>query len=556
MAFKPKCTFYNQWRQANDRDFLWNFARSILERHLPNTSPIAKAIDDRDVNALLKYDVDYRLGLPAEYMIYLRQILALFQKNDDLSIGVDRSAVALETFNAAEGLCAQTNRRFQEYRRTPEKWGPENVYIARLSRKISSILGECPSLSELHLHFGPGANVGCNNNTTALFKLAANPTCSKEAQSALASLWDQIPYYAYFHKGACDVVPGKLSFVPKNAKTDRSIMVEPLMNSFVQLGFGTYMKRLLKRAGCNLYTQAKNRSYSRVGSLTGDYATIDLSSASDTLASQVVLDLLPFDWFDALSTWRTGTVKLPDGTLIELEKFSSMGNGFTFELETVIFYAVACLACIDAGVPTDIAVYGDDIIVPTAAAPFCLQGLNLLGFIPNKDKTYLDGEFRESCGADWYRGINIRPFYVRSRLTSARLTGLYNFLVREFPGLYHQDILASIVQAIPERDRLFGPAYISSDDGVLVPAGDGHLVDLDFEGTVHKRDQQWGGFTFRTFVKKARRVRFSTPAYDLYPSYSTYTDASRCRESDPYSVRGGEVGKVQRVYTLRTSPMN
>jgi hypothetical protein len=54
-------------------------------------------------------------------------------------------------------------------------------------------------------------------------------------------------------------------------------------------------------------------------------------------------------------------------------------------------------------------VFGDDIIVDWYAAPECIRVLNLLGFSVNEDKTYIEGQFREACGVEAYRGNEIQP---------------------------------------------------------------------------------------------------------------------------------------------------
>jgi len=95
---------------------------------------------------------------------------------------------------------------------------------------------------------------------------------------------------------------------------------------------------------------------------------------------------------------------------VNLQKFSSMGNGFTFELETLIFSHVASVAGgLTPGV--DCFVYGDDIIVPSEKADDVLSALRFCGFTPNRTKTFTSGPFRESCGGDFYGGVAVRPFY-------------------------------------------------------------------------------------------------------------------------------------------------
>jgi hypothetical protein len=100
---------------------------------------------------------------------------------------------------------------------------------------------------------------------------------------------------------------------------------------------------------------------------------------------------------------------------VRLEKFSSMGNGFTFELETIIF---ACLArsviTLSGGDPTLVKCYGDDLIVPATNYRDVLAALRMFGFEPNTKKTFGEGPFRESCGGDFWGGVPVRAHYLES----------------------------------------------------------------------------------------------------------------------------------------------
>jgi hypothetical protein len=129
---------------------------------------------------------------------------------------------------------------------------------------------------------------------------------------------------------------GKLEFVPKNAKTFRSTVTEPVLNGLTQLAIGDFLFDRLKRSGLDLRDQTRNQRLALEGSLTGALATLDLSSASDTISRELVYHLLPLEWAHFLGLSRTGHIKYR-GQRYTLEKFSSMGNGYTFPLESLIF---------------------------------------------------------------------------------------------------------------------------------------------------------------------------------------------------------------------------
>lgn len=96
------------------------------------------------------------------------------------------------------------------------------------------------------------------------------------------------------------------------------------------------------------------------------------------------------------------------GVEFEYEKFSSMGNGFTFELETVIFYALA-RAC--GGSKACTHVFGDDIITESEVVPLLREVLDFCGFVVNEEKSFSSGSFRESCGHDYFDGVFVRPVF-------------------------------------------------------------------------------------------------------------------------------------------------
>ena len=129
---------------------------------------------------------------------------------------------------------------------------------------------------------------------------------------------------------------------------------------------------------------------------------------------------LPEDWFEVLDALRSPMTHVRDDVVgkeawVRLEKFSSMGNGFTFELETLLFAAITEVTCdnADARLGSGIWVYGDDIIYPSVHASAVASALRWCGFIPNKTKSFSTGPFRESCGGDYFLARNVRSYYIK-----------------------------------------------------------------------------------------------------------------------------------------------
>jgi len=246
-----------------------------------------------------------------------------------------------------------------------------------------------------------------------------------------------------------NVVPGaKLFTVPKKSDIDRCACKEPDVNMFLQKGVGNHIRRRLKKQGINLNDQSINRKLAHQGSISNAVATLDLSSASDTITVSVVQALLPTDWFEYLNGIRSHTVEV-DGEIVRTEMFSSMGNGFTFELESLLFYVLMRTVAYFEGVPGVISVYGDDLIIPSGMYDSAVWILELFGFSINPDKSFHDGPFRESCGGHYYNGVDVTPFYLKrlpTRLTDVirvcnqfRLWAMADPVRRyAYPAIFHR----------------------------------------------------------------------------------------------------------------------
>jgi hypothetical protein len=223
-----------------------------------------------------------------------------------------------------------------------------------------------------------------------------------------------------------DVVLGsRLSFVPKTVEISRTICTEPLLNMLFQKGIASVLEELLvETSGISLSKQPDwNRSLARLGSVSGKFGTIDLSSASDSMSTSLVSEFFPKHVFDMLVMTRSPYAILPDGASLELHMISSMGNAFTFPLQTIFFTALVYGAYKALGYsflkPSrqssgNFAVFGDDIICLTQAYNLVVQLLSLCGFEVNVNKSFNSGLFRESCGHDYFRGRNIRGVYVKT----------------------------------------------------------------------------------------------------------------------------------------------
>lgn len=478
---------------------------------------VASCIAGDHILSLCDYAPAYS-ELSVSDAINLRQISAFFQKRRDVEVGIDKRRATIDRFIDSERLCLQTNYIF-ELKRRGEFFFPSRVesILHTAQRKIASILGTVPSLEEIKPRFGPGATTNVvKRKASARRKLGMVPACSEELLPLIRECLESVEGWCHSLYGdetedptyvPVEIHDGKLVFVPKSYKTHRSVVVEPCLNSMFQLGIGEYISGRLRRAGVDLHDQTLNQRLARVGSLTGALATLDLSNASDTIARELVYDLLPIDWAIFLSHFRTGHVTY-EGYRMTLSKFSSMGNGFTFPLESLIFYALA-YACTEEGVREhSVAVYGDDIIVPTEAASCLIEVLNAVGFVVNSEKSFTSGPFRESCGADYLKGFDIRPCYIKDSLACYDLFRLHNFYVRRG----ELELAAICLNHIDPCLRRYGP------DGY----GDGHLIGDNVGLVPHKRKHGWSGYVFETYTFRSRKDFEVLPGDRVYPSYCSY----------------------------------
>jgi hypothetical protein len=228
-------------------------------------------------------------------------------------------------------------------------------------------------------------------------------------------LQDELPLWLG-REGPLEMVtqPGNVLFtVPKKTDIDRVACKEPDLNMFIQKGIGNFIRRRLLRVGINLNEQANNRSLAHRGSVTDQLSTLDLSSASDSVTRELVFTMLPVNWFTLLDSVRS-PVTIIDGEEHPNEMFSSMGNGFTFELESLLFYAISEVTARLRNAPGVVSVYGDDIICPSEIAYELSSVLGWFGFQINTEKSCYSGPLRESCGGHYYSGIDITPFYIKA----------------------------------------------------------------------------------------------------------------------------------------------
>lgn len=225
--------------------------------------------------------------------------------------------------------------------------------------------------------------------------------------------------------------------VPKNEDTSRTICKEPSLNMFFQLGFGEQLCDILVEChNIDVSLQPdRNRELARIGSITQKFATIDLKSASNSIANKFVQWFLPRMSYDLLSKVRCDYTYV-NGEKIEMKMFSSMGNGFTFPLQTLIFATLVRATYQYLGIKPRVhkdrnySVFGDDIVCLSDTYHIISKVLTRCGFMINDSKSFHVGHFRESCGADYFKGHDIRGIYIKEIRSESHVYSAFNRLSR------------------------------------------------------------------------------------------------------------------------------
>lgn len=393
----------------------------------------------------------------------LKQIEAFFKKNEAFSDDESCTASAKNNFFNSEVKCRITNRRLDYYFAKRHRLDADlNKIVNRAESFISRVLGPIdPFVSDLprYIRVTSGATASRSRRESLPYlKVRKSYQCSVGAQPYLQSL---CRYFGYGDLRLRVSSINRVEVVPKNWKTHRTIACEPDGNLPFQLAFDQYAKMRLRRFGLDLSSQFENQELARIGSIDGSLATIDLSSASDTVAYNTVAWLFPKPWFDYLCAFRSSCFKGSFG-YGKYSKFSSMGNGTTFAIETLVFAAL----CHAVG-SKSFRVYGDDIVIETRLYPELMRALKFFGFVVNQDKSFATGPFRESCGKHWFNGVDVTPFYLRGNIKlKPDVCHIVNGLVKVGLPLGN---LWSLCRSLLERHRLpLVPYNDQSVSGVFI----------------------------------------------------------------------------------------
>jgi hypothetical protein len=219
--------------------------------------------------------------------------------------------------------------------------------------------------------------------------------------------------------------------VPKNSSTKRFIAAEDVYRQMICLGVFHILDPYLEHLGIKLHDQSVQRNLCYEASKTGEYATTDVSAASDGITHVNFADLFPTRFVALVSPYLPTSVEIQINgkkQTYDLVSRMTMGNAITFACECLIFWAADSVAYDEYELFTGEklkryhlsyatssilplpGVYGDDQIHHSCVSELVYEILDFIGFNVNRDKSYSGSHlYRESCGVEWYGELDITP---------------------------------------------------------------------------------------------------------------------------------------------------
>jgi len=455
----------------------------------------------------------------------LENLFKRYRFKDDVFTDSDLRSLSIEKF-------IETQVRIS----SPLIIKPHTFLVLREARKIiSSILGKY-NLDE-HLdqcRFGKRACVGTSYINSYLdCKLSKQLTGSKDHIA-----WfdrnvvqrDRILYRSLNTNlgpnpetwyRVCDTLT--MSLVPKSYKALRSVMPDTLIGSYYTNGLGKLIQKRLRKVGLDITKlQVKHRQLAQTSSRSRKLATADLSAASDSITLELLRRLLPAKWFAAITYGRINNIIIDKQTM-QMQSVITMGLGHTFPLQTLVFYALLqSIRKLVGSKQGRVSVYGDDLIYPAGLHRYVVSIFPDLHLNLNGDKTYVTDHFRESCGGDYYRGCDVRPFqpegefklYDRQRF-AAFLYKLLNGLMRRWDGVEIPSTLEYLESQLVLTQGIIFQVPPSFPDGSGVKVC--RPIEKYFYSPVIAAPSVFGlQFKYLSHVADFRRVYFLDPYYWEY----------------------------------------
>ncbi len=423
---------------------------------------------------------------------YIRQICRFFKKPKMACQDPRKEIEAAQHFINVEAELSQV---------TPDVLRPDKMLDTISSLIWSQVFPEIDPL-ELVCRHGPGATAE---------KLGANARYEIRSWNARSELLFPSDLHAYPNYWAASEVSGtgieptsvglkyldvrdeppvRVVFVPKTQVAPRVIAIEPSHVQYMQQSLKDYVYKVLEshsltRSSIRFSRQEPNQILAHRSSIDKRLATLDLKDASDRVHLHLVQRIFKNSGIlEYLEDCRSLHATLPDGRNVVLSKFASMGSAMCFPVEAMVFYTLiqSAMHQVDGRRPSSssirrysamIDVYGDDLIVPVDYTDVVVRYLESYALKVNVSKSFSKGNFRESCGADYYKGVAVNPVYARryphdnSRDWEADDLLSWNATADHFyvRGQWHvaqviRDMLSRVVRSSIPRSTKFGSGLV------------------------------------------------------------------------------------------------
>jgi hypothetical protein len=222
--------------------------------------------------------------------------------------------------------------------------------------------------------------------------------------------------------------------VPKDSRGPRWISCEPCQNMWIQQGIRSLLEsraNQYSRGRINFDDQSVNQILALEASEWRGMATLDMKDASDRVSVSLVQELFALtSAYVPLMASRSISTRFVDPltketTQFQLRKFAPMGSAVCFPVESIVFWSLAVASinyfnsqqdhhCEVADPREVVYVFGDDLIVPCIYADVVMESLEKFSLRFNRDKCFIHGRFRESCGVDAFDGVCVSPIKVKT----------------------------------------------------------------------------------------------------------------------------------------------
>jgi len=133
-----------------------------------------------------------------------------------------------------------------------------------------------------------------------------------------------------------------------------------------------------------------------------------------------------------------------------------MGSALCFPILALTVWSLLTAVAPDEDTRDGILVYGDDVIVPKAYALEAIERLESFGLKVNREKSCISGLFRESCGADAYKGECVTPVRLRTVWSSSSSPDVYSSWISYANSFYDKQFFTTYDAIVGMLHAVYG----------------------------------------------------------------------------------------------------